>query len=90
MFAVTCGSDTIAPMVFDETVLYEQFVAARLEAMQLTDRYRNRPGDDAERVRIWDDVMRQTELAQGLLEWWLRTEDGTNTPAVVNTLDAGR
>jgi hypothetical protein len=58
-------------MRFDDTVLYEQFVAARLRAMELSDAYRQTPTDNPGRDSIWDDVMRQTELARGLLESWL-------------------
>ena len=76
-------------MVLDDTVLYAEFVAARLKAMQLTDRYRQTPSDDPIRALIWDDVMRQTELARGWLESWLQT-DQASPPALANALDAGR
>jgi hypothetical protein len=69
-------------MFLDGSVLYEQFVAARLKAMELTDRYRQTPSDDPTRALIWDDVMRQTELARGLLESLLHTEPA-HTPAAV-------
>jgi hypothetical protein len=60
-------------MGIDHTVLYEQFVAARLKAVELTDTYRQTPADDPRRGVIWEGVVRQTELARVLLESWLRT-----------------
>ncbi len=58
-------------MGIDETVLYEQFVAARLKAVELTDTYRDMPGDDPRRAHVWESVVRQTEVARCLLESWL-------------------
>lgn len=60
-------------MRIDETVLYEQFVAARLRAVELTDTYRRTPAGDPRRAVIWEGVIRQTEVARGLLESWLDT-----------------
>jgi hypothetical protein len=70
-------SSTITPMRMDDTVLYEQFVEARLKAVELTDFYRSTPADDPRRAVIWETVVRQTELARGLLESWLHS----NRPA---------
>ncbi len=39
-------------MGIDETVLYEKFVAARLKAVELTDTYRDMPGDDPRRAHV--------------------------------------
>jgi len=58
-------------MRIDETMLYEQFVAARLKAVELTDAYRETSTDDPRRAVLWDGVIRQTEVARGLLESWL-------------------
>ncbi len=60
-------------MRIDETVLYEQFVRARLKAVQLTDTYRETPANDPRRAVIWEGVVQQTELARTLLESWLRS-----------------
>lgn len=62
-------------MRIDDTVLYEQFVAARLKAVELTDAYRLTPTDDPRRAVIWEGVIRQTEVARGLLESWLESPD---------------
>jgi hypothetical protein len=58
-------------MRIDDTVLYEQFVEARLKAVELTDTYRATPADDPRRAVLWEGVARQTEIARGLLENWL-------------------
>jgi hypothetical protein len=60
-------------MRIDNTVLYEQFVAARRRAVELTDAYRQMPTDDPCRTMLWDGVVRETEHARGLLESWLRS-----------------
>ena len=60
-------------MRLDDTVLYEEFVRARQEAMRLTDRYRDASLDAADRAALWEQVVRQTETAQGLLLSWLAT-----------------
>jgi hypothetical protein len=57
-------------MQIDDTVLYEEFVAARLRAVQLTDAYREMPADDPCRPLLWDGVVSQTEDARCLLETW--------------------
>jgi hypothetical protein len=67
-------------MRIDETVLYEEFVQARQEAVQLTDRYREVPADAPERDLLWERVVRQTETARLLLVSWL----GEVGPAVEN------
>jgi hypothetical protein len=59
------------PMPIDHTVLYEEFLAARLRAVELTDAYREMPADDPCRPLMWDGVVRQTEHARSLLESWL-------------------
>jgi hypothetical protein len=56
----------------DEAVLYEQFLAAREEAILLTDRFASCPREDPKREELWDIAMRQTETARLLLEEWLR------------------
>jgi hypothetical protein len=58
-------------MSFDDTILYEQFVDARLKAVELTDAFRETPTNDSRRAVMWDEAMRQTELARGLLESYL-------------------
>ena len=58
-------------MSLDDTILYEQFAAARLKAVELTDAYRETSSDDPRRAILWEGVVRQTELARGLLESWL-------------------
>src|ERR1700737_3028777 len=60
-------------MRLDDTVLYEEFVRARQEAMRLTDRYRDASLDAADLAALWEQVVRQTETAQGLLLSWLAT-----------------
>jgi hypothetical protein len=64
-------------MGVDDTVLYEDFLAARSEAVALTDAYREVPSDDPARPLIWDRVVRQTETARQLLERWLSRQNGT-------------
>jgi hypothetical protein len=59
-------------MRIDDTVLYEEFVRARQEAVKLTDRYREAPTDAQERDLLWERVVRQTETARLLLVSWLR------------------
>lgn len=66
-------------MRLEETMLYEQFVAARLEAVQLTDAYYQTPSDDPRRAVLWEGVVRQTEIARGLLESWLATDQDVPT-----------
>jgi len=61
-------------MAVDNTVLYEDFVRAREEAVELTDRYRNSPADAPNRDELWDLVVVQTETARLLLESWLRRQ----------------
>jgi hypothetical protein len=58
-------------MPLEDTILYEQFAAARLIAVELTDAYRETSADDPRRAVLWEGVVRQTELARGLLESWL-------------------
>ena len=81
-------------MRFDDTVLYEQFVNARLKAVELTDTYRQTSADDPRRAVLWEGVVRQTELARGLLESWLASdcEAPAEAPAEAsaNRLRAGR
>jgi hypothetical protein len=74
-------------MRLEETVLYEQFVAARLKAVELTDAYHQTPADDPRRTVMWERVVRQTEIARGLLESWLATDQAIPT---ANTLSAPR
>jgi hypothetical protein len=59
-------------MRIDQTVLYEEFVQARQEAVRLTDRYRDAPPDAPDRDLLWERVVRQTETARLLLVSWLR------------------
>jgi hypothetical protein len=61
-------------MRIDETVLYEEFVRARQEAVELTDRYREATLDAPDRDLLWERVVRQTETARLLLESWLKGE----------------
>ncbi|HEY2596481.1 MAG TPA: hypothetical protein VGK33_21525 [Chloroflexota bacterium] len=63
-------------MPFEDSVLYEQFVDARLKAVELTDTYRQAAVDDPRRAVLWEGVVSQTELARGLLESWLCSEPG--------------
>jgi hypothetical protein len=56
----------------DEASVYEQFLAAREEAILLTDRFASCPREDPKREELWDIAMRQTETARLLLEEWLR------------------
>jgi hypothetical protein len=74
-------------MRFD--VLYEQFVAARLKAVELTDAFRETPTDDPRRAILWDEVVRQTEQARGLLESYLAVgKSPKRQAATANTVDA--
>ncbi len=59
-------------MRIKETVLYEEFVQARQEAVKLTDRYRDAPADAPDRDLLWQRVVWQTETARRLLVSWLR------------------
>lgn len=74
-------------MRLEETMQYEQFVAARLKAVELTDAYRQTATDDPRRAVLWEGVQRQTEVARGLLESWLASNRGAPT---ANTLRAPR
>jgi hypothetical protein len=56
-----------------QTVLFEQFVAAREQAIALTDRFAVTHGDDPGRDELWQHVVRQTDTARLLLERWLRS-----------------
>jgi hypothetical protein len=58
-------------MQIDKTVLYEEFVRARQEAVELTDRYRDAPANAPDRDLLWERVVHQTETARSLLESWL-------------------
>jgi hypothetical protein len=69
--------------------LYEQFVDARVKAVELTDTYHHTAADDPDRPVLWDSVVRQTELARGLLESWLRSR-AVATEATANTATALR
>ncbi len=78
-------------MRFDDTVLYEQFVAARLKAVELTDAFHETPADDPRRAILWDEVVRQTEQARGLLESYLAVgKSPKGQAATANTVDAVR
>jgi hypothetical protein len=63
-------------MPLEDSVLYEQFVDARLKAVELTDTYRQVAVDDPRRAVLWEGVVYQTELARGLLESWLCSGPG--------------
>jgi len=66
-------------MRIDETVLYEEFVRARMEAVALTDKYREAYEANApDRDLLWERVVDQTEAARLLLESWL--ESGHSEP----------
>ena len=66
----------------DQTLLYETFVDARQEAIELTDRYNNATSlDAAERDVLWEQVVRQTETARRLLVSWLATTEEDDRPA---------
>ena len=68
-------------MRIEETVLYDEFVHARQEAIALTDKYREAKEADApDRDQLWARVVRQTETARLLLESWL--EYGEPAPEV--------
>ena len=66
-------------MSFEDSVLYEQFVDARLKAVELTDSYRQTAVDDPRRAVLWEGVVRQTEVARGLLESWLEAKPSACT-----------
>ncbi len=70
-------------MRIDDAVLYEQFVAARTKAVELTDAYRATAADDPRRATMWEGVVRQTEVARGLLESWLASPSTANELASV-------
>lgn len=68
-------------MRIEETVLYDEFIRARQQAIALTDEYREAKHADApERDQLWARVVRQTETARILLESWL--EYGEPAPEV--------
>jgi hypothetical protein len=68
-------------MRIDDSLLYEQFVAARVEAVALTDIYRETAADDPRRGVLWEAVVRQTESARVLLESWLYLDQAAETAA---------
>ena len=70
-------------MRIDDTVLYEQFVVARTRAVELTDAFRATAADDPRRAILWEGVVRETELARGLLESWLALPSSANELALV-------
>jgi len=70
-------------MRIDDTMLYEQFVAARARAVELTDAYRATAIDDPKRAVLWERVVRQTEEARGLLESWLALPSTANELAAL-------
>jgi hypothetical protein len=57
----------------DQAVLFEQFVAAREDAIPLTDRFDTTAIDDPSRGELWKHIMRQTDTARRVLEHWLRS-----------------
>jgi len=71
-------------LTVDDTVLYEEFQAAREKAIALTDSYRASNPRDSDRAVLWASVMRQTDTARSLLERWLHsgklTEQGPRPP----------
>jgi hypothetical protein len=73
-------------MRFDDTIVYEQFVAARLKAVELTDAFRETSADDPARAVLWEGVVRQTEVARGLLESWLAVGDGLQHATTANAV----
>ena len=75
-------------MRIDETVLYEEFVRARQEAVELTDQYREAPADAPNRDQLWERVVRQTETARRLLEFWLARRSDQSTASVPRVLTA--
>ena len=57
----------------DQAVLFEQFVAAREQAIALTDRFDTTAIDDPSGAELWNHVMRQIDTARLPLERWLRS-----------------
>jgi hypothetical protein len=76
---------------FDAAALYGQFLAAREEAIMLTDRFASCPREDPDREALWDIAMRQTHTARLLLEEWLslRQRD-EKRQSTISTSDAPR
>jgi hypothetical protein len=77
-------------MRIDDTVLYEQFEAARSRAVEITDRYHEAAANDPRRDGLWESVMRETEVARSLLEAWLHSTPGGVTNPPVRTGDRAR
>ncbi len=75
--------NALRDMRMDNTMLYEQFVAARARAVELTDAYRATAAYDPRRAILWEGVVRQTEVARGLLESWLALPSTANELASV-------
>jgi hypothetical protein len=71
-FRIGTGHAQSRAMRIDDSVLYQEFVAARLRAVELTDAYRELAADDPCRPLLWDGVVSQTERARCLLESWLQ------------------
>jgi hypothetical protein len=67
-------------MSVDETSLFEEFVRARQEAVELTDWYRQASGDAPNHDQLWEQVVRQTEEARSLLETWLEQQSSPARP----------
>lgn len=55
-----------------DTVLYEEFLEARRVAIDLTDTFQRVEAGDPRRAALWEGVVRQTEVARGLLDTWLK------------------
>jgi hypothetical protein len=68
-------------MRIDDTVLYEQFLAARRRAIEVTDEYRNSAADDPHRAVLWQEVVHETEAARTCLEDWLRAAERATADA---------
>jgi hypothetical protein len=64
-------------MRIDDPALYEQFVDARREAVELTDHYHDIAPNDPYRAELWQRVVVQTEAARALLESWLQRRHAT-------------
>jgi hypothetical protein len=69
-------------MSTDETGLFENFVRASQNAVELTDWYRETPADAPDHDQLWEQVVRQTEQARSLLETWLEQQPGQTKPKV--------
>jgi hypothetical protein len=72
-----CSLDAQWPAMSRESVLYDDFNAARRDAIALTDQYLEAAPGDPARAELWERAMLRTETARLLLDKWLSSPSGS-------------